>query len=330
MHLLVTGVTGFVGSRLALAAAQRGVQVTGVSRHVDGPLAEGLSAAGVRLLAGDITDEAFVAEATRGITHVCHLAAAWREASAPADYFQRINVDGSLRLARAAAAAGARVFLYCSTIGVHARVAAQPVSERSAFDVTNPYEASKLEAENRLCAFAASAGGMRIAVLRPADAYGPGDLRLLKLFRSVQKGRFPLVGPGQGKRHMLFVDDLVAAFLAACEAPFSTGERFIIAGPEVVTLAELLRRLESLTGSRRYGFRVPRWLMSLAAATIEDLCRIVRVAPPLHRRTLDFYRTDVSYDLAHAREVLHWNPAVGLDEGLKRTLAWYRQQRLMD
>jgi nucleoside-diphosphate-sugar epimerase len=121
----------------------------------------------------------------------------------------------------------------------------------------------------------------------------------------------------------------VAAFLAACEAPFGTGERFIIAGPEVVTLAQLLRRLEVLTGSRRFGFRVPRWFMSLAAATIEDLCRVVRVSPPLHRRTLDFYRTDVCYDTSHARAVLGWQPAVGVDDGLRRTFDWYRAQGLM-
>jgi nucleoside-diphosphate-sugar epimerase len=128
---------------------------------------------------------------------------------------------------------------------------------------------------------------------------------------------------------MLFVDDLVGAFLAACDARFDTAGSFIIAGPESTTLLNLLHKLAGLTGSARYGFRVPAWPMKLAAALIEDTCRVLHRAPPLHRRTLDFYRTDVVYDTARAQSALHWAPRVGLDEGLKRTLEWYRQRELM-
>jgi nucleoside-diphosphate-sugar epimerase len=151
----------------------------------------------------------------------------------------------------------------------------------------------------------------------------------LKLFRSVQKGRFPLVGSGSGRRHMLFVDDLARAFLAACEAPFASGEAFIIAGPETTTLLGLLERLTSLTGSSRFGFRVPTLPMRVAAALVEDGCRLIGKSPPLHRRTLDFYRTDVVYDISKARRTLRWEPRVGLAEGLRKTLDWYGEQRLI-
>ena len=328
MRLLVTGATGFVGSQLAIEAARRGHEVTGTGRSAGGKVVSDLSTAGVRYVAGDLTDAAFAAAITRNITHVCHLAAAWREAAAPAEHFERVNVAGSMALASAAAANGVGVFVFCSTIGVHARVARAPVSEQSPFDATNPYETSKLHAEQRLIEFARQTP-MRIAVLRPADAYGPGDTRLLRLFRSVQSGRFPLIGPGDGRRHMLFVEDLVNAFLAACEANFPSGEVFIVAGPESTTLRELLRQLALLTGSRRFGFRVPRWLMQVAAAVVEDLSRLLNRAPPLHRRTLDFYRTDVTYDTRKAQQTLQWQPSVGLNEGLRRTLDWYRARGLM-
>lgn len=328
MHLLVTGATGFVGSRLAIEAARRGNEVVGTGRAPDGPNVATLEAAGVRFAAGDVLDPRFTATVTRGITHVCHLAAAWREAGAAADYFERVNVEGTLALARAAADSGVGVFLYCSTIGVHQRVARDPVKEDSATDITNPYERSKLNAEHALREFAKQTP-MRIAILRPADAYGPGDLRLLKLFRSVQKGRFPLIGSGAGRRHMLFVNDLVTAFLAACDAHFTSGEVFIIAGPETTTLRELLQRLARLTGSSRFGLRVPALPMKVAAAVIEDVCHALGRNPPLHRRTLDFYRTDVVYDTAKARNTLQWTPHTGLDEGLQRTLEWYREQKLI-
>jgi len=329
MPLLVTGATGFVGSRLAAEAAHRGLEVIGTGRNAQGANVAQLSSAGVRFVAGDITDPAFAAEVTRGVTQVCHLAAAWREASAPAEHFERVNVEGTLALARAAAANGVSVFVFCSTIGVHARVARDPVREDSAYEVTNAYESSKLRAEQALREFARQSP-MRITILRPADAYGPGDMRLLKLFRSVQQGRFPLIGRGQGRRHMLYIDDLVGAFLAACEAQTPSGEVFIIAGPETTTLLELLRRLSTLTGSSRFGWRVPAWLMRALVVAVEDACRLLGRAAPLHRRTLDFYSTDVVFDISKARSALHWSPKVDLTEGLTRTLEWYRENKLID
>jgi nucleoside-diphosphate-sugar epimerase len=328
MRLLVTGATGFVGSQLAIEAARRGHEVTGTGRSSKSKVVEELRAAGVHFVPGDITDKAFAAEITRGMSHVCHLAAAWREASAPAEHFNRVNVIGTMDLARAAAANGVQVLVFCSTIGVHVRVASQPVSEDSPFDATNAYETSKLEAEGRLREFAPQTD-MKIAILRPADAYGPGDTRLLRLFRSVEAGRFPLIGRGDGRRHMLFVDDLVNAFLATCESEFVSGEVFIIAGPESTTLLELLNRLVRLTGSTRFGFRVPRLPMQIVAAVVEDSCRLLHAKPPVHRRTLDFYRTDVVYNTNKAQSALHWTPRVGLGDGLKRTLDWYRGRGLM-
>jgi nucleoside-diphosphate-sugar epimerase len=328
MPLLVTGATGFVGSRLAIEAAQRGLEVTGVGRSTQGSNIAALTSAGVRVVAGNILDPAFCAQATLGMTQICHLAAAWREASASAEHFLKINVEGTLNLARAAAANGVAKFVFCSTIGVHARISRDSVREDSAFDVTNPYENSKLQAERALQQFARETP-MRIAILRPADGYGPGDLRLLKLFRMVKRGRFPLIGSGEGRRHMLYVDDLAAAFLAACEADYDSGEAFIIAGPETTTLLDLLKRLMVITGSSRFGIRIPSWLMRPVVGPVEDISRILGVPAPLHRRTLDFYSTDVVYDTAKAQQVLHWNASVGLDEGLRRTLEWYRAKGLM-
>lgn len=328
MSLLVTGATGFVGSRLAIEAARRGHEVVGSGRNAQGATVSDITTAGVQFIAGDITNGEFADTVTRGVSHVCHLAAAWREASAPPEHFESVNVAGTLALARSAAANGVSVFVYCSTIGVHARTAREAVSEDSPFDVTNAYEKSKLHAEQALREFARHTP-MRIAILRPADGYGPGDTRLLKLFRTVQKGRFPLIGPGHGRRHMLFIDDLVGAFLAACQAKFTSGDVFIIAGPETTTLRELLKRLTRLTGSTRFGFRVPALPMKVAAALIEDACGLIGRNPPLHRRTLDFYRTDVVYDTSKAQRTLHWTPRVGLDDGLQRTLDWYRQQKLI-
>jgi nucleoside-diphosphate-sugar epimerase len=328
MRLLVTGATGFVGTRLALRAAREGHQVTALGRNANADLQATFAHHGVDLRLGDINDAEFVSDAVSRSSHVCHLAAAWREVGLPIEHYRRVNVGGTRNVALAAARHGVSKFVFCSTVGLHPRQSPEVITEESRLDITNPYEASKAETEELLRATARETG-LSITVLRPADVYGPGDLRLLKLFRGVARQRFPLVGAGTGRRHMLFIDDLAGALLAACERDSGSCESFIIAGPEVITLRALLELLTKLLAVRRFGFRVPFGPMMAAAAVIEDVCGVIGVTPPIHRRSLDFFLTDVEYDTGKARRTLQWTPLVSLDSGLQQTIDWYRQERLL-
>jgi len=328
MRLVVTGATGFIGTRLALRAVREGHQVIAVGRRASADLQADFSSHGVGLRLGDITDDEFVNDVVRHATHVCHLAAAWREVGLPIDHYRRTNVAGTRNVALAAARHGVAKLVFCSTVGLHPRQSPDVIAEASQLEITNSYEASKAEAEELLRATAADTD-LPIAILRPADVYGPGDLRLLKLFRAVAQQRFPLLGSGTGRRHMLYIDDLTSAFLAACANDSGSCEAFIIAGPEVITLRGLLGRLTNLLGVRRFGFRLPFGPMKIAAAIVEDVCRLLGVTPPIHRRTLDFYLTNVEYDVSKARKMLRWTPQVPLDSGLQQTINWYRQEKLL-
>ena len=162
-------------------------------------------------------------------------------------------------------------------------------------------------------------------IIRPADVYGPRDQRLLKLFRGVHAGRFPLFGDGRGRRHMVYVDDVVSAFFAACERPAAVGEAMIVAGPQPCTLRELIESVRRATGSRRFGRRLPLAPMLAAAAVVEDVCQALKVDPPIYRRRMDFFTSDSAFDTSRARRVLGWTPTVELDEGVRRTFEDYRR-----
>lgn len=328
MRLLVTGATGFVGARLAIRAAREGHRVAGLGRNASAELRATFAQHEVELRLGDINDPVFVDDAISRSTHVCHLAAAWREVGLPIEHYRHVNVDGTRNVALAAARHGLSKLVFCSTIGLHPRRSKEVITEESRFDLTNPYEESKAETEDLLRAIARDTG-LSIAMLRPADVYGPGDLRLLKLFRAVARQRFPLVGPGTGRRHMLHIDDLTGALLMACVQASGPCEAFIIAGPDVVTLRALLEQLTKLLAVRRFGFRVPFGPMKALAAVIEDVCGMIGVTPPIHRRSLDFFLTDVEYDTRKARSKLHWTPLVSLDSGLRQTIEWYRREQLL-
>jgi nucleoside-diphosphate-sugar epimerase len=327
MRLLVTGGTGFIGSHLAEAGRRRGAQVA-VLGLADRPEEQAnaalLARQGVEILPGSITDPELCARAMRGATHVFHLAVAMREGGKSDQFFESVNLDGTRRLLEAAGSGKVERFVYCSTIGIYGHRAAGVTTEEAALRPGNIYERTKVAAE-RMVRQLAPAAGVPYSILRPADVYGPRDQRLLKLFKGVGRGRFPLFGDGSGRRHMVFVDDVVSAFFAACERPEAAGEGMIVAGPRPCTLRELIETVRQVTGSPRFGWRLPLSPMLVAAAVVEDLCQAIKVDPPIYRRRMDFFTSDSAFDTSRARRLLGWAPQVDLFDGVRRTYQAYRE-----
>lgn len=327
MKLLVTGGTGFIGSHLAEAGRRRGaeVKVLGLTdRPEERANVEALARQGVEILPGSITDPELCGRAVRGATHVFHLAVAMREGGKQDEFFERVNLDGTRHLLDAAADAGVTRFVHCSTIGIFGHRAPGVTREDSPLAPGNVYERTKVASE-RMVREVAGARGMPFVILRPADVYGPRDQRLLKLFRGVQRGRFPLFGPGAGRRHMVYVDDVVEAFFKACERDEALGQALIVAGPRACTLRELIGQVQEATGSRRYGVRLPLAPMLAAAAVVEDVCQALHLDPPIYRRRMDFFWSDSEFDTSRARQALDWIPRVELAEGIRRTAEAYRR-----
>ena len=327
MRLLVTGGTGFIGSHLAEEGRRRGaaVVVLGLTgRPEEQENADLLRRLGVEVLEGSITDPELCRRAVRGATHIFHLAVAMREGGKSDEFFEAINLDGTRHLLEAASQQRVERFVYCSTIGIYGHKAPGITREDSPLAPGNIYERTKVSAERLVREFAEQCAVPSV-ILRPADVYGPRDQRLLKLFKGVSRGRFPLFGSGKGRRHMVYVDDVVAAFFKACERDEALGEGLIVAGPSACTLRELLAEITRATGSKRYGVRLPLAPMLGLAATVEDVSAALGVDPPIYRRRMDFFHSDSEFDTSRARRVLDWEPRVDLPEGIRRTMEDYRR-----
>src|SRR5690349_3069616 len=327
MRLLVTGGTGFIGSHLAEDGRRRRAEVIAfglTDRPEEQANAERLKKLGAEVLPGSITDAELCRQAMRGVTHVFHLAVAMREGGKSDEFFESINLDGTRHLLEAASVQRVERFVYCSTIGIYGHRAPGITREDSPLAPGNIYERTKVSAERLVREFAEKCD-LPSVVLRPADVYGPRDQRLLKMFKGVSRGRFPLFGSGEGRRHMVYVDDVVSAFFKACERDEALGQGLIIAGPKSCTLRELLDEVARATGSKRYGFRLPLAPMLTVAAVVEDACAALKIDPPIYRRRMDFFHSDSEFDTSRARHVLHWEPKVDLREGIRRTLEDYRQ-----
>lgn len=322
MRVFVSGANGFIGSHFVEHAVAAGHSVVALCRHApngSGLPPEQLAHPKVEIKTGDVLDPASLRNALRDVDCVCHFAAAFKEAGADEDYFRRVNVKGTANLLDAAHAAGVKRFVLCSTAGIYGQRVPGLIDESRPTLPWNAYERSKVaaEAEVRKCA---AKVGMEYVILRPTAVYGPRDERLLKLFRSAAKGRFPLFGRGDGRRHMVYVSDLANAFLLACTRMEAANQEMIVAGPEAVPLRELLQTLAALSNRRSAGPRLPLKPMLGLAAITEDLCTRLRINPPIYRRRMDFYTNDAAFDSTRARRVLGWEPKVPLREGLARTL----------
>lgn len=329
MRIFVTGATGFIGAHFVERALAEGHEVIGLYRS-DGPkhqaAIEQLRAHGAQLRRGDILSPDSFADSLRGVDCVCHFAAAFRESGADDAYFEQMNVEGTTNVAKAAAAAGVKRFVHCGTAGIYGQRVAGTISESTPIRPWNSYERSKLAADERVRDIA-SAAGMEFVILRPTAVYGPRDERLLKLFRSVQKGRFPLFGPGEGRRHMIYVTDLADAFLRACTSPTAANQELIVAGPKAVPLREMLQTIARVANRPAFGPRLPLKPMLALAAVVEDTCKVLKVNPPIYRRRMDFYLNDAAFDSRQAQTVLGWQPKVDLAEGFAATLRALRQEK---
>ena len=328
MRIFVSGATGFIGAHFVERALAEGQEVIGLYRS-DGARhrasIEALRARGADLRRGDILHpDSFVA-ALEKVDCVCHFAAAFREPGAAEAHFDRVNVEGTANVAKVAAACGVKRFVHCGTAGIYGQRVAGTIDEQTPIRPWNSYERSKLAAEQQVRTIA-NASGMEYVILRPTAVYGPRDERLLKLFRSVAKGRFPLFGRGEGRRHMIYVTDLADAFLRACATPSAANQELIIAGPKAVPLREMLQTIARAANRAEFGPRLPLKPMLALAAVVEDTCKLLKINPPLYRRRMDFYLNDAAFDSTQAQAVLGWQPKVDLAEGFAATLRASRQE----
>ncbi|MDR1988757.1 MAG: NAD-dependent epimerase/dehydratase family protein [Acidobacteriaceae bacterium] len=322
MRVLVTGATGFTGGHLARTLAARGYAVRALVR--DRARAADLAAAGIELCDGDLVDPASLDRALADVDVAYNIAAIYRQAGLPKDRYRAVNATGAAALVDAAARQSVRRVVHCSTVGVHGDVEHPPANEEAPLAPGDVYQETKLEGE-QLVREAARRTGVEAVIARPSGIYGPGDRRLLKMFRGIARGRFPILGRGEIYYHLTYIDDLVEGFRLCGEHPAAAGRTYLLAGGEVTTLNELVTRVAAVAGVEPPRLHWPVWPVWMAGAACEAICAPFGVEPPLYRRRVDFYTKSRAFDITRARTEIGFSPAVTLEDGIRRTLTWYRE-----
>jgi len=330
MHTtLITGGTGFIGSRLALACAARGEQVRVLAQRntpAERQNCQQLEQHGIDIVEGSVTDPGTVAQACDGMNVIYHLAAAQHEANVPDKHYYDVNVEGTRNLLEAAVRAGIRRFVHGSTIGVYGIGRNGPVQDDSPLQPDNIYGKTKLEGEKVVRQFFDK---LPIAIVRISETYGPGDRRLLKLFHGIQKGRFFHIGDGQNLHHLVYIDDLIEGLRLAATEEAAVGNTFVLAGPKAVSTKEMIRCICRAANVSVPRLRVPLWPLMATAIAMEGVMRPLGIQPPLHRRRMNFFVKSFQFSCDNARQLLGYEPAVSVEEGIRRTREWYQQMNLL-
>jgi nucleoside-diphosphate-sugar epimerase len=321
VRALVTGATGFTGGHLARTLAARGSQVRALVR--DPAKAADLAAAGVDLIVGDIRSREALDAAMRGVDVVHHVAASYREAGVAREVYREVNALAAERVVESAAASGVRRVVHCSTVGVHGDIKDPPANEDAPLAPGDIYQQTKLEGEE-LARAAGTRLGVEVVVVRPTGIYGPGDRRLLKLFRAVVK-RWPTLGSGEIYYHLTYIDDVVEGFRLCAEHPRAGGRTYILAGGEVTRLNELIALIAESAGVAPPRLHLPVWPFWAAGALCEAVCVPLGISPPIYRRRVDFYTKSRAFDISRARAEIGYAPQVTVKDGIRRTLEWYRR-----
>lgn len=314
MTVLLTGASGFVGKAILKTAQHRGLKIRPVYRSMDS--ANGQSEA---VLVSGLDGAADWSAALQGVDVVIHAAARahiMREESLdPLAEYRRVNVEGTLNLARQAAAAGVRRFVFISSIKVNGESTALGCPF-TADDIPAPQDAyglSKAEAETQLKLLAQETG-MEVTIIRPPLIYGPGVKgNLASLISCVRRGLpLPLRAVTHNRRSLVGLDNLVDLILVCADHPKAANQTFLISDGEDLSTAELLRKVGKALGRSARLLWVPTGAISLIAGLLGKKV--------ISQRLLGSLQVDISKTCT----LLNWKPPVSVDEGLRRAA----QQRL--
>jgi nucleoside-diphosphate-sugar epimerase len=327
MKVLVTGGTGFTGKALVKRLLDEGHQVVALD-YKEGLKTQELREWGAEVIIGSVIDRDVVDRSMEGVEFVHHLAAAFRELNVPNQFYWDVNVGGTKVVLEAASRHKVKKLIYCSTCGVHGNIDNPPGGEDAPIQPADYYQRTKYEAEPIVKEY--SKNGLKTVIFRPAAIYGPGDPeRFYLIFKRVANGTFPMFGNGKTFYHPLYIDNLVDAFMLAMEGDKGVGEAYLIADEEYLEIEDIVKRTGEALKVNVKIKHYPVTPLVIMGHIFEKACKPFGITPPIFPRRVDWYRQNRAFKIDKAKRDLGYKPKVGIDEGLRRTAEWYKQEGLL-
>lgn len=311
--ILVTGATGFVGGALCASLVNQYPFRVSVRDKYNTKLFEN-----VDIFKASISPDQDWSSALSGISVVVHCAARVHvmseETADPLFEFRRVNVDGTLNLARQASESGVRRFVFISSIKVNGEYTnlGHPFTADQVPEPGDPYGISKYEAEIALRALSKETG-MEVTIIRPPLVYGPGvKANFLSMMNSLQRGiPLPLGGVTKNRRSFVYIDNLISMIIACINHPAAANQTFLVSDDDDLSTRELLERIALALGR-------PSRLIVVPPALITFGSKLVGRAE-IARRLCGSLQVSIKKN----KDFLGWSPPVSMGEGLSQTATYF-------
>lgn len=325
MRTFVTGANGFIGSNLVKKLLEKGHSVKALV--LPGTDIKNIESSGCEIIHGDILNPHEFEKHLENVQIIFHLAAKvsdwgrWKE-------FYKINVEGTKKLIRSAVKKGVRRFLFVSSLAVHKPTGYKDGDENAPRNNVNfPYALSKIMIEDFLneCH---SKGMIESVIIRPGlFPFGPEDRRTsLRLAQALEKGFFAFVNGGEAFLCTAYVENLAEGIILAGEKDIARGNVYIIGDNVKIRWKELIQLFAQNLNIKPPNFNVPFSLAKTLAVLMETGYKIfaIKSPPPLTTYRISIMAKDFYFNSNKAMRELGYKPSVTLEEGVRRTIEWYR------
>jgi nucleoside-diphosphate-sugar epimerase len=324
--ILITGVNGFIGSHLAEKFIKAGHKVHGLVRKTSNlKFIEGFD---IELHYGDITEKYSLAEAMTGVDIVIHNAAF---ASDWGQYkkFYDANVTGTQNVAETAAEAGIKRMVHISSAVLHGFKNPKKMDETSPVVKSMfPYNETKRIAEEWLFEFAKTTT-MEITAVRPGNVYGTRDHTFIeKYLDALEKGKAGFIDGGRHVTCPVYAENLADAVLLAAFEPAANGEAFLLTDGLDINWRDFTNKFADELGVKRPKMSIPYPIGYSVGLLFEIFYKLFRLKtePMLTRYRILNGGNDYHFSIDKARRILKYEPKVGIDEAIRRSVEWYKNR----
>ncbi|PLX31807.1 MAG: NAD(P)-dependent oxidoreductase [Ignavibacteria bacterium] len=324
MIVSITGGTGFIGSHLVDRCLERGDEVRVLVRKTSN--LRWLEGKNVQLIEGDIRDASSLEQFVRDADYVYHIAGVVK-ARDRAGYFDgNVKATENMLDATQRFAPNVRRFLYASsqTAAGPSSSLDRPVREDDTPQPITTYGESKIAAED---AVRARGKNLPWTIVRPPAMYGPRDTEIFIYFQTIARGLNSMIGFDDKRLSLLHAEDLVTGSILAAEAEVSLGETYFISSEEFYSWPQVGDITARILGSRFITLRLPHALVYGVAGVAQFIAGVQKKPATLNiEKARDITQRYWICDVSKARKDLGYRQHVGLEEGIRATVEWYRQQ----
>ena len=327
MNVLLTGAAGFIGRNLCAYLKKNGIEVTCVVRDKSKLLDAGQTGNCAMVVEGDLSEPSTLAALPENADVLVHSAARLGEWGADARLIMQANAEVTGNLLKWFSRTLCKHFLFISTPGVQG-FGHKRAKETAPYHPRGVYEESKVLAEEGVrnnC----YASGQHWTIIRPDFVYGPGDVRRIALYKRIMGRKWIKIGNGRSVIRPTYVGDVCRAVYMCLENPRAYSQVFNVGGAELMSSEAYLTAIAGILGVKLLPLRIPTAVSEIGAAASEWLATITKTKPMVTKGQIAFLTQDHGTDISKIREVLGFEPTMGFDEGMRRTLSWAREKNLL-